>query len=113
MALGQGFAQARVRAQVKRRLALLVADAQVGTIGCQEAGDGGGALLLRSLGPQSHNQLHKTCKSEKEGIQNNPHSNLHIEQSSNVCGIPARLLNILPVIFLGTKKASITLLNES
>lgn len=62
MALGQGFAQARVRAQVKRRLALLVADGQVGTVGCQEAGDGGGALLLRSLGPQSHNQLHKTCK---------------------------------------------------
>lgn len=59
MALGQGFAQAWVRAQVKRRLALLVTDGQVGAVGCQEAGDGGGALLLCSLSPQSHNQLQK------------------------------------------------------
>lgn len=62
MALGQGFAQARVGAQVERRLALLVADGQVGAVGCQEAGDGGGALLLRSLSPQSHNQLHRKMK---------------------------------------------------
>lgn len=50
MAFGQRLAEAGIRAQVQRGLALLVTNGQVGSIGGQETGNGCRALLLRPLG---------------------------------------------------------------
>ena len=60
MAFGQSLAEAGVRTQVERRLALLVADSQVRSVSGQEAGDGRSALLLCPLGAQTHDQLEET-----------------------------------------------------
>lgn len=54
MTLGQSLAEAGVRTQVQRGLALLVTNGQVCSISCQEAGDGCCTLFLCPLGAQAH-----------------------------------------------------------
>lgn len=50
----QCFAETRIRAEIKRRLTLLVTNAEVSSVGCQEAGNRCCTLLLCSLSAKSH-----------------------------------------------------------
>lgn len=54
VAFGQSLAEAGVGTQVQGGLALLVTNGQVGSVRCQKACNGCGALLLCPLGAQAH-----------------------------------------------------------
>ncbi len=55
VAFSKGLAETGVGAQVQRRLALLVTDGEVSSIGRQEASNRSCTLLLSPLSAQSHN----------------------------------------------------------
>ena len=55
--LGQGLAEVRVWTQVKRGLALLVLDDEVGSVGGEEARDRRARLLVSPGRTQAHQQL--------------------------------------------------------
>lgn len=57
VALGQGFAQVGIGAEVQRRLAFLVLDCEVGAVAGQEAGYACRRLLVGTLGSQAHQEL--------------------------------------------------------
>jgi len=58
----QGFAQIWVGTEVKRRLVLLIPDAEVRTISCQEAGDGSRRFFVIPSSTNAHQKLHEMVK---------------------------------------------------
>lgn len=54
MTRSEGLAEIGIGTQIERSLSLLVLELEIGTVSCQEASDERAALLVLSLGPQTH-----------------------------------------------------------